>query len=173
MQADVWRQHHDELAGFMAAMAPDGAAQAVNLTGLTLKGEMDMALRIGQYRCVPLYSLHLVELSWHLSEVCALAFIACTSWYLIAMQACGSNITANGMHNICIAKNLLCWLSDQALSPRAHTKGQADAALKTVCVLFCTQNPGLFCMQAGIELLGSSSAGCRGPSHPERVSSLA
>lgn len=49
-ERDVWRQHHDELAGFMAAMAPDGAAQAVNLTGLTLKGEMDMALRIGQYR---------------------------------------------------------------------------------------------------------------------------
>lgn len=48
--ADVWRQHHDELAGFMAAMAPDGAAQAVNLTGLTLQAEMDMALRIGQYR---------------------------------------------------------------------------------------------------------------------------
>ena len=34
----------------MAAMAPDGAAQAVNLTGLTLQAEMDMALRIGQYR---------------------------------------------------------------------------------------------------------------------------
>ena len=60
MHADVWRQHHDELAGFMAAMAPDGAAQAVNLTGLTLKGEMDMALRIGQYRCNPLYTLHLM-----------------------------------------------------------------------------------------------------------------
>jgi hypothetical protein len=58
MHADVWRQHHDELAGFMAAMAPDGAAQAVNLTGLTLKGEMDMALRIGQYRRVPLHTLH-------------------------------------------------------------------------------------------------------------------
>ena len=50
MCADIWRQHHDELAGFMAAMAADGAAQAINLTGLTLKGEMDMALRIGQYR---------------------------------------------------------------------------------------------------------------------------
>lgn len=50
MRADIWRQHHDELAGFMAAMAADGAAQAINLTGLTLKGEMDMALRIGQYR---------------------------------------------------------------------------------------------------------------------------
>lgn len=36
----------------MAAMAADGAAQAINLTGLTLKGEMDMALRIGQYRFV-------------------------------------------------------------------------------------------------------------------------
>ena len=48
--ADVWRQHHDELADFMAAMAPDGAAQAVNLTGLTLKGEMAVALRLGQYR---------------------------------------------------------------------------------------------------------------------------
>lgn len=34
----------------MAAMAPDGAVQAINLTGLTLQGEMDMALRIGQYR---------------------------------------------------------------------------------------------------------------------------
>ena len=34
----------------MAAMASDGAAQAINLTGLTLKAEMDMALRIGQYR---------------------------------------------------------------------------------------------------------------------------
>jgi len=56
--ADVWRQHHDELAGFMAAMAPDGAAQAVNLTGLTLKGEMDMALHIGQYRSVMLTSPH-------------------------------------------------------------------------------------------------------------------
>ena len=55
--ADVWRQHHDELAGFMAAMAPDGAAQAINLTGLTLKGEMDMALRIGQYRSVTTSSL--------------------------------------------------------------------------------------------------------------------
>ena len=55
--ADVWRQHHDELAGFMAAMAPDGAAQAINLTGLTLKGEMDMALRIGQYRFVATSSL--------------------------------------------------------------------------------------------------------------------
>lgn len=49
-ERDVWRQHHDELADFMAAMAPDGAAQAVNLTGLTLKGEMAMALRLGQYR---------------------------------------------------------------------------------------------------------------------------
>ena len=48
--ADVWRQHHDEMAAFMAAMAPDGAAQAVNLTGLTLQAEMDLALRIGQYR---------------------------------------------------------------------------------------------------------------------------
>lgn len=38
----------------MAAMAPDGAAQAINLTGLTLKGEMDMALRIGQYRSATL-----------------------------------------------------------------------------------------------------------------------
>ena len=55
--ADVWRQHHDELAGFMAAMAPDGPAQAINLTGLTLKGEMDMALRIGQYRSVTTSSL--------------------------------------------------------------------------------------------------------------------
>lgn len=34
----------------MAAMAADGAAQAINLTGLTLKAEMDMALRIGHYR---------------------------------------------------------------------------------------------------------------------------
>lgn len=34
----------------MSAMAADGAAHAINLTGLTLKGEMDMALRIGQYR---------------------------------------------------------------------------------------------------------------------------
>lgn len=38
----------------MAAMAADGAAQAINLTGLTLKGEMDMALRIGQYRSAAL-----------------------------------------------------------------------------------------------------------------------
>ncbi|KAL3133386.1 hypothetical protein ABBQ38_007254 [Trebouxia sp. C0009 RCD-2024] len=49
-ERDIWRQHHDELAGFMSAMAADGAAHAINLTGLTLKGEMDMALRIGQYR---------------------------------------------------------------------------------------------------------------------------
>ncbi len=69
MHADVWRQHHDELAGFMTAMAPDGAAQAVNLTGLTLQGEMDMALRIGQYRCVPLYSVHFVI--WFFRFVCA------------------------------------------------------------------------------------------------------
>lgn len=34
----------------MAAMAPDGALEAINLTGLTLPTEMDMALRTGQYR---------------------------------------------------------------------------------------------------------------------------
>jgi len=78
----VWRQHHDELAGFMAAMAPDGAAQAVNLTGLTLKGEMDMALRIGQYRCSTFCtSLY----GWHLGELCVLAYIVCASGCLVAI----------------------------------------------------------------------------------------
>ena len=42
----------------MAAMAADGAAQAINLTGLTLKAEMDMALHIGQYRSATLVHCH-------------------------------------------------------------------------------------------------------------------
>ena len=54
----MWRQHHDELAGFMAAMAPDGAGEAINLTGLSLQAEMDMALRIGQYRSDPAHICH-------------------------------------------------------------------------------------------------------------------
>lgn len=48
--ADIWRQHHDELGGFMSAMAPDGAGEVINLTGLTLTAEMDLALHTGQYR---------------------------------------------------------------------------------------------------------------------------
>ncbi len=90
MHADVWRQHHDELAGFMAAMAPDGAAQAVNLTGLTLKGEMDMALRIGQYRCVLLYGVSCCTVctslyGWYVIGLCALPYFVCASQCLIAI----------------------------------------------------------------------------------------
>lgn len=67
MHADIWRQHHDELAGFMAAMAADGAAQAINLTGLTLKAEMDMALCIGQYRSATLVkSQYCLNVAYHL-----------------------------------------------------------------------------------------------------------
>ena len=58
MRAELWRQPHDALAGVMAALAADGAAQAINLTGLTLKAEMDMALRIGQYRSTTLVKCH-------------------------------------------------------------------------------------------------------------------
>lgn len=42
----------------MAAMAPDGAGEAINLTGLSLQAEMDMALRIGQYRSDPAQICH-------------------------------------------------------------------------------------------------------------------
>ena len=58
---DVWRQHHDELAGFMAAMASDGAGEAINLTGLTLQAEVDLALRIGQYRYLHLLIILVIE----------------------------------------------------------------------------------------------------------------
>ena len=50
----LWREHHDELARFMAAVAPDGAAEAANLSGLTLLKEMQLAMQIGQLRCVAL-----------------------------------------------------------------------------------------------------------------------
>lgn len=41
----------------MAAMASDGAGEAINLTGLTLQAEMDLALRIGQYRYMHWHTL--------------------------------------------------------------------------------------------------------------------
>ena len=95
----MWRQHHDELAGFMAAMAPDGAAQAVNLTGLTLKGEMDMALRIGQYRCVQLCSVHFVIWLARHWTVRTRTLCVCLKMFDCYL----SNITLNG---ISIAKKL-------------------------------------------------------------------
>lgn len=65
----------------MAAMAPDGAAQAVNLTGLTLKGEMDMALRIGQYRCVQLCSVHFVKWLARHWTVCTRLLCVCLTMF--------------------------------------------------------------------------------------------
>ena len=55
MQA--WKpRHQDALARFMAAIAPSGAAEAVQLSGLSLKAEVDLARQAGQLRYV--YCMH-------------------------------------------------------------------------------------------------------------------
>ena len=50
--AGLWREHHDELARFMAAISPQGAAEAAHLSGLTLTMETHIAMHIGQLRWV-------------------------------------------------------------------------------------------------------------------------
>lgn len=73
----------------MAAMAPDGAAQAINLTGLTLKGEMDMALRIGQYRYATTILLTLSES--HCGSFLKLsALLLCTPKMKSLLSTCNS-----------------------------------------------------------------------------------
>lgn len=47
----------------MAAMAPDGAGEVINLTGLTLQAEMDLALRTGQYRSGHMQMARIVTVS--------------------------------------------------------------------------------------------------------------
>ena len=46
-------RHQDALARFVAAVAPSGAAEAVQLPGLSLKAEVDLARQAGQLRCGP------------------------------------------------------------------------------------------------------------------------
>ena len=50
--AGLWREHHDELARFMAAISPQGAAEAAHLSGLTLTMETHIEMHIGQLRLV-------------------------------------------------------------------------------------------------------------------------
>lgn len=47
------REHHDEVARFLAALQPEGAAEAQKLPGLSLSAELSLAIQRGQYtQCV-------------------------------------------------------------------------------------------------------------------------
>ncbi len=46
----LWREHHDQIASFMAAMGPRGAEEALRLSGLSLRQELRLASRAGQLR---------------------------------------------------------------------------------------------------------------------------
>lgn len=48
--AGLWRHHHDSFALFVAAVAPRGAERALQLSGLTLRGEAALARRSGALR---------------------------------------------------------------------------------------------------------------------------
>ena len=51
------REHHDEVARFMAAMQPEGAAQASQLSGLSLQAGLALAMQRRQYtECAPEFS---------------------------------------------------------------------------------------------------------------------
>mmetsp|Transcript_12197 Transcript_12197/g.36597 ORF Transcript_12197/g.36597 Transcript_12197/m.36597 type:complete len:1238 (-) Transcript_12197:225-3938(-) len=43
------REHHDEVARFLAALQPEGAAEAQKLPGLSLSAELSLAIQRGQY----------------------------------------------------------------------------------------------------------------------------
>jgi len=48
------REHHDEVGRFLAALQPEGAAQASLLPGLSLHAELSLAIQRGQFKqCVP------------------------------------------------------------------------------------------------------------------------
>ncbi|KAK9853093.1 hypothetical protein WJX84_003806 [Apatococcus fuscideae] len=46
----LWREHHDQVAKFMAAMGPRGAEEALRLSGLSLREELRLASGAGQLR---------------------------------------------------------------------------------------------------------------------------
>lgn len=48
--AGLWREHHDQVAKFMAAMGPRGAEEALRLSGLSLREELRLACGAGQLR---------------------------------------------------------------------------------------------------------------------------
>ena len=47
--AGLLREHHDEVARFMAAMQPEGAAQASQLSGLSLQAGLALAMQRRQF----------------------------------------------------------------------------------------------------------------------------
>ena len=55
--AGLLREHHDEVARFMAAMQPEGAAQASQLSGLSLQAGLALAMQRRQFSecaaCLP------------------------------------------------------------------------------------------------------------------------
>jgi len=54
LDAGLLREHHDEVARFMAAMQPEGAAQASQLSGLSLQAGLALAMQRRQYtECTP------------------------------------------------------------------------------------------------------------------------
>ena len=54
LTAGLLREHHDEVARFMAAMQPEGAAQAAQLSGLSLQAGLALAMQRRQYtECGP------------------------------------------------------------------------------------------------------------------------
>lgn len=46
----LWREHHDQVAKFLAAMGPKGAEEALRLSGLSLREELRLASSVGQLR---------------------------------------------------------------------------------------------------------------------------
>jgi hypothetical protein len=48
------REHHDEVGRFFAAIQPEGAAAAAQLSGLSLQAELSLAIQRRQYKqCGP------------------------------------------------------------------------------------------------------------------------
>ena len=50
LASGLWREHHDQVASFMAAMGARGAEEALRLSGLSLRQELRLASGVGQLR---------------------------------------------------------------------------------------------------------------------------